>query len=134
MPGLIIPSYRTPAGVVLTAAYAYNAGLYFDVSKGTGRIVLNVHPDAATAAAGFPPADQLSLTLGQVVVPGDPAADPPRAEIRAVTLTELLAEAAESVITSTPPTGQDAYIILSVLFIREWLKHPALAGSTIQAT
>jgi hypothetical protein len=68
-----------------------------------------------------------------VIVPADPAGDPPVAEVRAVTLVELLAEAAEGVTATTPPTGGDAYTILAELFAREWLKHPALAGATIQA-
>lgn len=130
---LNVPSFVTRQGVTLTNAYAYNAGLYFDQTVGSGRVVLNVHPSQAVFEQGYPPADQLDLSFGEILVAADPNATPPVAEVKASTLPELLSHQAVGYQAATPPTGADAYTVLMLLILQEWLKHPRLSGAAIVA-
>lgn len=75
-------------------AYAWIAGLALDLFAGTGRVVLNVHPNAQ--AWGSQPLMQMSISLGDIIIPaveGNPNADPPISPVAAVffpTLGELM--------------------------------------------
>jgi hypothetical protein len=119
---LLIPTYPNDydAAHPLADAYAWIAGLALDLSINAGRVTLNVHPNAS--AWQDRPAAQLGVALGQVLVPGNPAADPPVAEVRFPRLDELMQDADFSAAYQT--IGAKLYAALVAT-------HPLLAGATM---
>lgn len=49
----------------LADVYAWVAMISIDFGTGSGRVMVNVHPDAASAAAGKFPLDQVGVTMGR---------------------------------------------------------------------
>lgn len=121
MPYLSIPSYTLPSGVVLVNAYGRIVGLHADLSRGEGRQVLNIYPNAAAFAAGKPPADQLSISFGQAIAPG----------VTAPTMAAFFATPLAAPVLCT--TVQDGETALATVLYQHWLLCPALAGATVVA-
>ncbi len=110
---LSVPEYPNPFDPAnpLENAYAYLAGLGLDISNGSGRMTLNVHPNEA-AWQGVP-VGQVSITLGEVLVAGDEPVTFP-------TLTELMEDEAFA----------SAYATIGAILYGHALNHPAFDGAT----
>ena len=78
-----------PDNAFKNTVYAYAAGIALDYSAGTGTVTYNVHPSPAAAAKGQPIA-QVTINLGDVLVPGDPTAQPPVLPVTMPTLAQLM--------------------------------------------
>jgi len=88
-------------------AYAWIAGVYLDISQNSGTAVFNVNPNEDSAKS--PPLFQVTIRLGEVLVPADPTADPPVEEIRFPTLEQLMGNAGSSFSTAFNLIGADLY-------------------------
>lgn len=79
---LSVPSYAAPqfAQPINTYVWVVDIHVSFATAEGSGRVVANVHPDAASAAAYLPPVDQFGVALGQPLTsdagPSTPGAAP----------------------------------------------------------
>lgn len=88
---LQLPSYPDPTNTSpITNAYAWIAQINLDFVAGSGRVVVWVNRDAASAAAGLPPVATLGFALGEVVVPASGSAP----AVTFPTLAQLLTSAA----------------------------------------
>lgn len=119
---LTIPSFLNPfdPSAPLFGAYAWISGVYLDLSNGSGRVVVNVHP-SAQAAASAPPIAQVAVTLGEVLVPAVPA-EGETPEVPAVAfpgLAELMGD----------PDFLTAFGTIQVMLEAALAGHPRLAGS-----
>lgn len=70
IPTIVVPSRAAP----IAAAYAYIGEMECDFRSDSGRMVLDVHYDAADADALLAPARQITIATGQVLVGADPTA------------------------------------------------------------
>jgi hypothetical protein len=127
---LTIPSYpiRFDPANPISNAYAWLAGVYLDLSSNSGRVVLNVHPNAASWQS--PPVDQVAVALGQVF--GGPGAtsgpDPGLPAVRFPTLGELMADPGP--VGDTGISFAQAYAVIGLkLYAELAARVPALAGA-----
>jgi len=63
-------TYTHASGLVVPGAHYRVGGLAIDYTNATYSVVLEIHPDAASAAAGKPPLDRVSYWGGQVEADG----------------------------------------------------------------
>ncbi len=117
---LIIPSFPNKFNPdhPFSNAYAWMAGIALDISQGAGRLTLNINPNANAWAS--PPIDQIGITLGEVLVQANPSADPPVAEVKFPTLTELMANEEFAA----------AYNKIGLILYEAAMAHSKLTGST----
>jgi hypothetical protein len=117
---LDIPTYPNPfdPNTPLTNVYAWMSGIGMDMSNNTGRLTLNIHPNEA-AWVGTP-IGQISIALGETLVPANPTAEPPVEEVKFPTFTELMAI----------PEFATAYTTIGGILYQNCLPHPMLAGAT----
>ena len=119
---LSVPSYPNPydPSTPIANAYALIAGLYLDMSNSTGRVVLNINPSETAWAAA--PLAQAAVSLGETLVPGDPAVSPPVAPVVFPTLAEMMADTEFAAAFNT---------IGSKIYQRVQALVPAFKGSTL---
>lgn len=113
---------------VLTDAYAWVCNLTVDYRAVTGAFMVSIDASAADANAGYPPLDGVQVTLGQLLVPADPAAAPPVEEVRFPDLPTLLARA-DALLAAAPSLGAHGAIRAAIYEALQAL-HPLFAGST----
>lgn len=114
---LQIPQIENPfdSNNPIVNAYGWIAGIALDRSNSTGRITLNVNPNAE--AMGDAPIDQIFVDLDQVLVPSSSGV----AEVRFSNLQDLMQD----------PTFADAFSKIAGILYNELVdKHPLLEGST----
>ncbi len=121
---LLVPSFAAHQfATPLTNAYAWVSGLAIDFGTGAGRATINVHPDVASALASKPPIDQVTIGLGDILVPAQgqtPAVTFP-------TLSQLVASATAEQ-KSTPTL--DPFAALRAAIYSALISHPLFVGST----
>jgi hypothetical protein len=118
---LNIPTYPNPYDPAnpLSNVYAWISRLELNIAAGVGRMTLDLNPNAAAWAAA--PLGQVGISLGQVLTPGNPTANPPVAAESFPTLAELMADAEFASAYAT--IGQKLYAAA--------LRHPSFSGATI---
>lgn len=113
-----IPSFPDPSRTIpITNAYGWIAFEALDGNTGTGRITLNIHPDADSANAFLTPATRLDVSLGELLNPASPG----EPAMKFPSLMELMAN----------PDFAQAYGIILYILYTALLNHPKLEGSTI---
>ena len=87
---IAVPEFTSPFDPAnpVKDAYLWIASLALDNAAGTGRLTLNIHPNAAAHTAQ--PLAQINVTLGQVFQMGNQMAEPPVPEIAFPTLAQLM--------------------------------------------
>jgi hypothetical protein len=120
---LNIPTFPNPfdPNTPLTNLYAWMSFVAFDVASGSGRLVINLNPNEAA----WPnlPLEQIEITLGQLLQPGDPNAEPPVPPVTFPTIAELMAI----------PEFAAAYLTIGGILYQKALDHAKLQGATILA-
>jgi hypothetical protein len=121
---LNIPSFPNPfdASHPLANAYAWISFLALDANAGTGRLVLNVHPNV-DAASTSKPVCQLPITLGEVLVKSTSAFDGSTPAVESFTFPSL-------VTLMSDPEFASAYQTIQAKLEAALIQVPALAGST----
>ncbi len=117
---LTVPTWRNPFDISnpFENVYARIAGVGLDASVGSGRVVFNIHPNAA--ALGSVPLDQLGISLGEQLVAADPLADPPVEAVNFQTLGQFMADTEFAA----------AYAVIAAKLYAAALNHPRMAGAT----
>jgi hypothetical protein len=116
-----IPEFPNPfdPNTPLTNVYAWLSFISLEISSGSGKLTLNLHPNEA-AWQGQPLA-QIDIALGEPLKDGDPNAEPPIAPINFPTLLELM----------TIPEFVSAYNTIGGILYQKALDHAKLANATI---